>query len=67
MSSIADALLEREVLDFDQIARLVKGVELDPFVLPIPGGAPAGAQPAPGEKVKSPKPSLVPPPTEQPA
>jgi cell division protease FtsH len=64
---IADALLEREVLDFDQIVKIVKGEALDPFVVPVPGQAAPRESPSSEQKLKTPSPGLVPPPTEQPA
>ena len=66
LTRISDALLEREVLDFDQIAKLVKGEALEPFVASGPAKPESAETPA-GEKAKTPKPGLVPPPTEQPA
>jgi len=64
---IADALLEREVLDFAEIEKLVRGEELPPFRAPVAGG---GA-PAPVEKPSEGKvkvgPQIIGPPTEQPA
>jgi len=48
LTRIAEALLEREVLDAEQIGALVRGETLPPFVLPAPlPGSPA--RPAPDE------------------
>jgi cell division protease FtsH len=60
---IADALLEREVLDLDQIAALVRGEELAPYMAPTPAGAPPKEA---EDKVKL-GPQVIGDPTQQPA
>jgi cell division protease FtsH len=62
---ISDALLEREVLDFDQIEKLVRGEELPPFVL-IDGGTPSPVEKPAEGKVKM-GPQIIGSATEQPA
>jgi cell division protease FtsH len=63
---ISEALLEREVLDYDQIEKLVRGEELPPFTAPAGGGAPAPVEKPSEGKVKV-GPQIIGPPTEQPA
>ena len=62
---IADALLEREVLDSEQILAIVRGETLAPYVAPPPPGEQA-AKPA-EDKVKVGGPQVIGGPTEQPA
>jgi cell division protease FtsH len=62
---IADALLEREVLDSEQITAIVRGETLAPYTAPPPPGQEV-AKPA-EEKVKVGGPQVIGGPTEQPA
>jgi cell division protease FtsH len=48
LESLASALFDREVLDSDQVDRLVRGETLPP--LELPGGAPAADVPVPSRK-----------------
>jgi cell division protease FtsH len=62
---ISEALLEREVLDTDQIAKLVRGEELPPFIVAGPGSSEPPPKPTEG-KVKV-GPQILGDPSEQPA
>jgi cell division protease FtsH len=59
LDKIAEELLAREVLDADQVRRIVAGDALEPFKSPNPSAAPAADDGT--RKVAKDRPSMVPP------